>query len=250
MSEVEPNKRVVAVTGGTRGIGRAVCVALAAPETHVYLNYASSVSAANETVQIIEDQGGLATAICADVSKENEVVAFIKEIIAQSGRLDVLVNNAGISRDSLVPRLKEKDWDEVLDVNLKGAFFCMKAASRTMLKQRSGRIINISSVVGLAGNPGQANYAASKAGLIGLTKTVAAEFSSRNITVNAVAPGYIQTDLTDSLPDETREKIAARIPLQRLGQPEDVAQAVAFLASPAAAYITGQVLSVNGGLYM
>ncbi len=246
----EQTERVIVVTGGARGIGRAVCAAFAEKETHIYFNYLSAADAAAETVAMVKKNGGKATAVRADVSREKEVSDFFQNIGKQSGRIDVLVNNAGISRDKLVPRMKEEDWNAVLDVNLKGAFFCIKAASRQMLRQRSGRIINISSVVGLSGNRGQANYASAKAGLLGLTKSVAAEFASRNITVNAVAPGYISTDMTADLAAEDREQIAGMIPLGRLGEADDVAMAVVFLASPAADYITGQVLNVNGGLYM
>ncbi|MEW6078584.1 MAG: 3-oxoacyl-[acyl-carrier-protein] reductase [Thermodesulfobacteriota bacterium] len=247
---LDQNQRVVVVTGGARGIGRAVCLALAVRGTHVYFNYSRSLSAAQETEVLIRKQGGQATAVAADVSKENEVKDFFGAIVDESGRLDVLVNNAGITRDGLIPRMSEQDWDDVLAVNLKGAFLCMKAASRQMLRQRSGRIINISSVVGLTGNPGQANYAASKAGLIGLTRSVAAEFASRNITVNAVAAGLIHTDMTAVLSAEEKKGITEKIPLGRIGEPEDVAGVVAFLASDQAAYITGQVIHVNGGLYM
>lgn len=247
---LDQSQRVVVVTGGSRGIGRAVCVALAGVGTHVYFNYSRSLSAARETEALVEKKGGRVTAVAADVSAEEEVRNFFSTVAKESGRLDVLVNNAGITRDGLVPRMTEQDWDDVLDVNLKGAFFCIKAASRPMLKQRTGRIINISSVVGLSGNPGQANYAASKAGLIGLTKSVAAEYGSRNITVNAVAAGLINTDMTAALSAAEKMTIAQRIPLGRLGEPDDVAAVVAFLASAEAAYITGQVIHVNGGLYM
>lgn len=247
---VEKRDRVVVVTGGARGIGRAICTAFARENTCIYLNYSASADAAAETVAQVQAKGGTAMAIRADVASEKEVGAFIKTVLEQSGRIDVLVNNAGISRDGLIPRMKEADWDAVLDVNLKGAFLCIKAVSRQMLKQRYGRIINISSIVGLSGNAGQTNYAASKAGLIGLTKAVASELASRNITVNAVAPGLINTDMIDDLSDDARKKIADQIPLGRLGTPADVAEAVVFLASPGADYITGQVLGINGGLYM
>lgn len=247
---LDQNHRVVVVTGGSRGIGRAICQTLAEVGTHVYFNYARSSESAQKTEALIRKNGGLATAVRVDVSVEKEVRDFFSAIVKESGHLDVLVNNAGITRDGLVPRMKETDWDEVLDVNLKGAFLCIKAASRQMLKQRSGRIINISSVVGLAGNPGQANYAASKSGLIGLTKSVALEYASRNITVNAVAAGMIQTDMTAGLSKEEKKAITDRIPLGRMGEADDVAAAVAFLASKQAAYITGQVIHVNGGLYM
>lgn len=243
-------RRVVVVTGGSRGIGRAVCLAFADAATRVYVNYASSSDQAEETKRLVEARGGSASCIRADVSGESDVAALFKTVVSESGRIDVLVNNAGIARDGLVPRMGEADWDDVLAVNLKGAFLCIKAASRQMLRQRGGRIINVSSVVGLSGNAGQANYAASKAGLLGLTKSVALEFASRNITVNAVAPGLIDTDMAAGLSAEDRERIAEKIPLGRMGTSDDVAGVVAFLASDAAAYITGQVIHVNGGMYM
>lgn len=246
----DQGQRVVVVTGGSRGIGRAVCGALAGVGTHVYFNYFQSSSAAGATEALVREKGGRVTAVSADVSSEKSVQEFFSAVVNESGRLDVLVNNAGITRDGLLPRMKEQDWDDVFNVNLKGAFFCIKAALRPMLKQRAGRIINIGSVVGFTGNSGQANYAASKAGLIGLTKSIAAEYASRNITVNAVAAGLINTDMTAAISAAEKENIAARIPLGRMGEPEDVAAAVAFLASAGAAYITGQVIHVNGGLYM
>lgn len=247
---LDQSQRVVVVTGGSRGIGRAICLALAGVGTHVYFNYSRSLSAAQETEAILKKKGGRVTAVCADVSVEKDVRDFFSAVVNESGRLDVLVNNAGITRDGLVPRMTEQDWNDVLDVNLKGAFLSIKAASRQMLKQRAGRIINISSVVGLTGNPGQANYAASKAGLIGLTKSVAAEYASRHITVNAVAAGLINTDMTAALSNAEKKAIIGRIPMGRLGEPDDVAAVVAFLASAEAAYITGQVIHINGGLYM
>jgi 3-oxoacyl-[acyl-carrier protein] reductase len=247
---LDQNQRVVVVTGGSRGIGRAVCLALAGAGTHVYFNYSRSLSAAQETEALVKKKGGRATAVGADVAIEKEVREFFSTIADESGRLDVLVNNAGITRDGLVPRMTEQDWDDVLNVNLKGAFLCIKAASRPMLRQRAGRIINISSVVGVTGNPGQANYAAAKAGLIGLTKSVAAEYASRKITVNAIAAGLINTDMTAALSAAEKKRITERIPLGRMGEPEDVAAVAAFLASDEAAYITGQVIHVNGGLYM
>jgi len=247
---LDQNQRVVVVTGGSRGIGRAVCLALAGVGTHVYFNYSCSSSQALETEALVVEKGGRATAVGADVTAEDDVRRFFAAVIEESGRLDVLVNNAGITRDALVPRMSARDWDDVLNVNLRGAFFCIKAASRQMLRQRAGRIINISSVVGLTGNAGQANYAAAKAGLIGLTKSVAAEYASRNITVNAIAAGLINTDMTAPLPEAEKKAIIDRIPLGRIGEPEDVAAVAAFLASAEAAYITGQVIHVNGGLYM
>lgn len=246
----EDIKRTIIVTGGSRGIGRALCIAFAEPGTHIFFNYASDTAAANKTVEIIQAAGAEATAIIADVSKEEEVNAFFKRVMQETGRIDVLVNNAGIARDGLIVRMKENDWDRVLDINLKGAFLCMKAATKPMMKQRSGRMINISSVVGASGNPGQANYVAAKAGIIGLTKAVAKELASRNITVNAVAPGFIETDMTTALGDKAKEAMIKEIPLGRVGDSKDVAGAVLFLASEHANYITGQVIHVNGGMYM
>ncbi|HYP03923.1 MAG TPA: 3-oxoacyl-[acyl-carrier-protein] reductase, partial [Cyanobium sp.] len=233
--------QIALVTGASRGIGRAIAVALAAVGAKVVVNYASSADAAAEVVQGIEAAGGHAWAYQADVANELEVEAMVKAVLEREGRLDVLVNNAGITRDGLLMRMKTADWQSVIDLNLTGVFLCTRAVSRTMLKARTGRIINITSVVGLMGNPGQANYSAAKAGVIGLTRSTAAEFASRGITVNAVAPGFIATDMTSDL---NAEPIIAAIPLGRLGQPEEVAGAVRFLAAdPAAAYITGQVLA-------
>ncbi len=242
--------RTIVVTGGTRGIGNAICMAFAQPGNRVFFNYSSSDKAATQTEKMAEENGGQAKGFRADVTSESEVADFFKWILQETGRIDVLVNNAGIARDGLLVRLKEKDWDEVVDTNLKGAFLCSKAASKTMIKQHYGKIVNISSVVGAMGNPGQANYVASKAGLIGLTKAVARELASRNITVNAVAPGYIETDMTQNLSEQVQSELKEMIPLARLGKPEDVAETVVFLASDQAAYITGQVIHVNGGMYM
>lgn len=246
----EDTKRTVLVTGGSRGIGRAICIAMAKPGTHIFFNYASAAAKANETLEAIQAAGAQATAMAMDVSDEEQVNAFFKQMLAETGRIDVLVNNAGIASDGLLARMKASDWDRVLDINLKGAFLCMKAATKPMMKQRSGRIINISSVVGASGNAGQANYVASKAGIIGLTKAVAKELASRNITVNAVAPGFIDTDMTTSLGDKAKEALVKDIPLGRVGDSKDVAGAVLFLASEHANYITGQVIHVNGGMYM
>jgi 3-oxoacyl-[acyl-carrier protein] reductase len=243
-------KRTILVTGGSRGIGRAVCLAFAGQGHHVYFNYASAVEAAAMTEKLAAEAGGRATGLRVNVASEKEVADFIERALDETGRIDVLVNNAGITRDGLIVRMKAADWDEVLDTNLKGAFHCIKAASKPMIKQRSGRIINISSVVGVSGNAGQANYVASKAGIIGLTKAVAKELATRGITVNVVAPGYIETDMTASLNDKAKEMMVAQIPLGRAGTPEDIAAAVLFLASDQAAYITGQVLHVSGGMYM
>jgi 3-oxoacyl-[acyl-carrier protein] reductase len=243
-------ERIVVVTGGSRGIGRAVCIALSAPGTGVYFNYSSNLEAAEATAREVDASGGKAVYAQVDVSSESAVSEYLGAIAKEAGRIDVLVNNAGITRDGLLVRMKQADWDAVMDVNLKGTFNCMKVAAKAMMKQRYGRIINISSVVGQSGNPGQANYVAAKAGIIGLTKAAARELASRNITVNAVAPGYIATDMTEQLGDKAREAIVARIPMGRIGAPQDIGGVVAFLASPAADYITGQVIHVSGGMYM
>lgn len=240
--------QIALVTGASRGIGRAIAEALASAGARVVVNYASSPEAAAEVVGEIEAAGGQAWAHQANVASEAEVETMVKAVLEREGRIDVLVNNAGITRDGLLMRMKTTDWQSVIDLNLTGVFLCTRAVSRPMLKARSGRIINITSVVGMMGNPGQANYSAAKAGVIGLTRSTAAEFASRGITVNAVAPGFIATDMTRDL---NVEPILAAIPLGRLGQPEDVAGAVRFLAAdPAAAYITGQVLAVDGGMVM
>uniref|UniRef100_A0A7C3UWC9 3-oxoacyl-[acyl-carrier-protein] reductase n=1 Tax=Desulfobacca acetoxidans TaxID=60893 RepID=A0A7C3UWC9_9BACT len=242
--------RVALVTGAARGIGRTIALALAQPGLMVYINDVAPPEAAAETLQEAEAKGARAAYLPFNVADLRQVEQAVEEIIKKSGRLDILVNNAGITRDQLLVRMREEDWDQVLAVNLKGAFNCLKTAAKPMIKQRFGRIINISSVVGIMGNAGQANYAASKAGLVGLTKSAARELASRNITVNAVAPGFIETAMTQNLPEKTREAMLAAIPLSRFGAPEEVAYAVAFLASDQAAYITGQVLHVNGGMLM
>jgi 3-oxoacyl-[acyl-carrier protein] reductase len=242
--------RVALVTGAARGIGQVIAIALAGPGVTVYVNDVAHWDEAATTRQGVEDKGGAARILEFDVTDIRRVEEGVDAVLKESGRLDILVNNAGLTRDNLVVRMKEDDWDLVLAVNLKGAYNCIRAAARPMIKQRSGRIINISSVVGVMGNPGQANYVASKAGLIGLTKSVARELASRNITVNAVAPGFITTEMTEALPEKTRELMLAQIPLNRFGAPEEVAHAVAFLASDQAAYITGQVIHVNGGMLM
>ncbi|MBW1991238.1 MAG: 3-oxoacyl-[acyl-carrier-protein] reductase [Deltaproteobacteria bacterium] len=242
--------RVALVTGAARGIGQVIAITLARPGLTVYINDVAHWDGAAQTKKGVEDQGGTAHILEFDVTDAAAVEQAVDRIVKESGRLDILVNNAGITRDNLIARLKEEDWDLVLAVNLKGAYNCIRAATRAMLKQRYGRIINISSVVGFMGNPGQANYAASKAGLIGLTKSVARELASRHITVNAVAPGFITTEMTEALPEKTKELMLAQIPLNRFGTPEEVAHAVAFLASEQAAYITGQVIHVNGGMLM
>ncbi|KOP23998.1 3-ketoacyl-ACP reductase [Hapalosiphon sp. MRB220] len=240
--------KVAIVTGASRGIGRAIARELAKVGASVVVNYASSSQAADELVSEIIQAGGSAIALAADVSQEDQVDALINTAIDKFNRIDILVNNAGITRDTLLLRMKPKDWQAVIDLNLTGVFLCTRAASKIMLKQRAGRIINITSVAGLMGNPGQANYSAAKAGVIGFTKTVAKELASRGITVNAVAPGFIATDMTSDL---DAEGILKYIPLGRYGQPEEVAGMVRFLAAdPAAGYITGQVLNVDGGMVM
>lgn len=240
--------RVAIITGASRGIGRAVALALAAEGAKVVVNYASSSDAAQQVVTAITDAGGSAMALQADVSKLEQVDALFNETLEKFGRVDVLVNNAGITRDTLLLRMKPEDWQAVIDLNLTGVFLCTRAVSKLMLKQRSGRIINIASVSGQMGNPGQANYSAAKAGVIGFTKTVAKELASRGITVNAVAPGFIATDMTSELKSD---EILKYIPLGRYGEPEEVAGMVRFLAADsAAAYITGQVFNVDGGMVM
>ena len=247
----EETKRVVVVTGGSRGIGRAVGLRMADAASLVYLNYSSADSReADETVKLIEEAGGNARALRVDIAAQEDVQGFFDTILKESGRVDVLVNNAGVTADGLLVRMKEEDWDRVLTINLKGAFLCTKAVAKPMMKQRSGRIVNVTSVVGAIGNAGQANYSAAKAGLMGLTKSTAKELAPRGITVNAVAPGFIDTRMTASLPEKVREALSAQIPLGRLGLPQDVAEVVAFLASPEASYITGQVIHVNGGMHM
>ena len=246
----DTDKRIVWVTGGSRGIGRAICMAFAGANTHVYFNFSAASDAAAATEKQVAEAGGTATGVQVDVASEKEVSEFVGRILDESGRIDVLVNNAAITRDGLIVRMKSSDWDDVMDTNLKGAFNCIKAVTKPMLRQRAGRIINVSSVVGVSGNPGQANYVASKAGVIGLAKAVAQEIASRGITVNTVAPGYIETDMTADLTDQAKEAMVSMIPLGRAGAPEDVAGVVAFLASEKAAYITGQTIHVSGGMYM
>ncbi|HKK01133.1 MAG TPA: 3-oxoacyl-[acyl-carrier-protein] reductase [Desulfuromonadales bacterium] len=242
-------EKVAIVTGASRGIGRGVALALAAQGARVVVS-ARSAAGVDEVVSEIRAAGGEAVGATADVALAADADRLVSAAVEAYGRVDILVNNAGITRDGLLLRMKDEDWDAVLDTNLKGAFLCTRAAAKVMSKQRSGRIINISSVVGEMGNPGQANYCASKAGLVGLTKSVARELARRSVTVNAVSPGFIVTDMTDALPDATRKELASQVPLGRLGDVSDIAQAVLFLASDAAGYITGQVLGVNGGMYM
>jgi len=244
------HERVALVTGASRGIGRAIALELAGRGATLVVNYRGNTAAAKEVVSLIESEGGRAIAVQADVSVFAEAQRLVKDTLDAFGTLDILVNNAGIARDKLLMRMSEEDWDQVLNTNLKGAFNCIKAVQRTLLRKRSGRIINIGSVVGVTGNAGQANYAAAKAGLIGLTKAVARELGSRHITVNLVAPGYVETDMTADLPAELLNQAVDMIPLGRLAQPQDVAGVVAFLASDAAAYMTGQVLCVDGGMAM
>lgn len=242
--------KTAVVTGGSRGIGRAICLELARLGANIVLCYAGNESSAKETVTTCEEHGVKAIALRCNVADAQEVKALMDAAVAQFGRIDILVNNAGITRDGLLMMMKEDDFDAVLDTNLKGAFLCTKAVSRTMMKQRYGRIVNLSSVVGLRGNAGQINYSASKAGVIGMTKSAAKELASRGITVNAVAPGFIETDMTAVLPEEARAALLKSIPVGRLGAAEEVAKAVVFLASDEAAYVTGQVLAVDGGMSM
>ena len=245
---MEKRKKCAVVTGGSRGIGRAVCLRLAADGFDIVLGYAGNDQAASQTAEAVRALGARVKLVKGDVAEESACQALFDRAQEAFGGADVLVNNAGITRDGLLMRMSDKDLDRVLEVNLKGAFRCMRIASRLMVRRRAGRIINMSSVVGLHGNAGQAGYAASKAGLIGMTKSLAKELGSRGVAVNAVAPGFIDTDMTAVLPDKVREALLGNIPLGRLGRAEEVAAAVAFLAGPDAAYITGQVLSVAGGM--
>jgi 3-oxoacyl-[acyl-carrier protein] reductase len=245
------SKRVVVVTGGSKGIGRAICLRFAREGARiVFVHYDPDDVAADETLKLLQDQGVEAKSRKLDVSSFADVEGFFREVVEEFQGLDVLVNNSGITRDALFLRMSEDQWDQALSVNLKGAFNCAKAAVRLMVKERSGRIINISSVVGQIGNIGQANYAASKAGILGFTKSIARELATRGITVNAVAPGFINTEMTRNLPEKARESFMSRIPMGRVGEPEEVAEVVYWLASEGASYITGQVIHVNGGLYM
>ncbi len=247
---MESMSRVAVVTGASRGIGKAIALGLSRTGAFVVVNYNGSAERAAETVQEIREAGGQAEAVRCDVSDFEAAGEFLKEVVRKYGRIDILVNNAGITKDGLLMKMPEEDFDQVLRVNLKGAFNCIRHASRQMLKQKSGRIINISSVSGVMGNPGQANYCASKAGIIGLTKSAARELASRGITVNAVAPGFVDTEMTQVLSQQVRERAEAQIPLGHFGRPEDIAAAVLFLASEEAGYVTGQVLCVDGGMAM
>lgn len=242
--------RTALVTGASRGIGRAIALRLAAEGADVAVNFAGSAAKAEDVKNAIIEMGRKAIAIQADVKDASSVAGMVEEVKKTFGRIDILVNNAGVTRDGLLMRMKDEDWETVIDTNLRGVFQCTKAVSKIMMKQRYGRIVNMASVVGLVGNAGQANYAASKAGVIGFSKSVARELASRGITVNMVAPGCIDTDMTAVLPDKVREAMLADIPLARVGKPEDVASAVAFLVSDEAAYITGQVINVDGGMVM
>ena len=240
----------VLVTGASRGIGKSIALELASKGANVAINYAGNEARAQAVVEEIEKMGVKSFKIQADVSQEADVKAMIKEVIKQFSTLDILVNNAGVTKDNLLMRMKEEEFDQVIDINLKGVFLCTKAVTRHMMKQRSGKIINVASIVGVSGNPGQANYVAAKAGVIGMTKSVAQELASRNILVNAVAPGFISTDMTDALTKEQQEAILSRIPLAKLGTPENVANVVRFLASDDANYITGQTIHIDGGMVM
>lgn len=244
------NGKVALVTGASRGIGREIALELAREGADVVVNYAGSEAKAKEVVQEIIAMGRKSFSIQANISSSEDVQKMVDETIQQFGKLDILVNNAGITRDQLLMRMKESDWDDVMNTNLKGVFLCTKAVTRQMMKQRSGRIINISSIVGFSGNAGQANYVAAKSGIIGLTKTAARELAARGITVNAVAPGYIATDMTEQLPEEVKAEMLKQIPLARIGEPKEIAKVVSFLASDDSSYITGQTIHVNGGMYM
>jgi 3-oxoacyl-[acyl-carrier protein] reductase len=244
------NGKVALVTGASRGIGREIALELAREGANVVVNYSGSEAKANEVVDEIKSMGREAVAIQCNVADSDSVQSMVKETISHFGALDILVNNAGITKDNLLMRMKENEWDDVININLKGVFLCTKAVTRQMMKQRSGRIINISSIVGVSGNPGQANYVAAKSGVIGLTKTAARELAPRGITVNAIAPGFISTDMTDQLPEDVRNEMLKQIPLNRFGDPKDIAKVVSFMASECSSYMTGQTLHIDGGMVM
>lgn len=249
MSEPRLTEQVALVTGASRGIGAVIARRLARDGARVAVNYQASEDAARQVAQGITEAGGEAAVLAGDVSQEEEADSLIKQVIEQWGRIDILVNNAGITRDRLLLRMTPEDWDRVLEVNLRGAFLCTKYVMPHLIRRRQGRVVNISSVVGLGGNPGQANYAASKAGLIGFTKAVAREVASRNITVNALAPGFIDTGgMVDQMTEEAKKTVLGRIPMERFGSADDVAEAVSFLCGPGAGYITGQVITIDGGM--
>jgi len=242
--------KTAVVTGASRGIGRAIALQLAKEGANVVVNFSGSEQKAAQVVEEIQGLGAQAIAVQANISDSESVQQLMNASLEQFGSIDILVNNAGITRDNLLMRMKEDEWDDVINTNLKGVFLCTKAVTRQMMKQRAGRIINISSIVGVMGNAGQANYVAAKAGVIGLTKTVARELASRNILVNAIAPGFITTEMTETLPEDVKSSMLSQIPLAKLGQPEDIAKAVVFLASDDASYMTGQTLHIDGGMYM
>lgn len=242
--------KVAIVTGGSRGIGRSTAIKLASLGADVIINYTSRPDAADEVIRLIKENDGKAIAIKADVSNLHEVKDMMKRVVDTYGKIDILVNNAGITKDNLILRMSEEDWDDVINVNLKGAFNCIKEASRYMIRNRYGKIVNVASVIGVVGNIGQANYAASKAGIIGLTKSAAKELSSRGINVNAVAPGFIDTEMTRVLKDDIKSEMLKAIPLGRFGTPEDVSNVIAFLVSSFSDYITGQVIHIDGGMVM
>ncbi|MFQ5629465.1 MAG: 3-oxoacyl-[acyl-carrier-protein] reductase [bacterium] len=241
--------KIAVVTGASRGIGRAIALRLAEEGAQV-VSTATTLDGANKTVDAIKQNGGSGHAIAVDISDENSVAAMVKNVLEHFNTIDILVNNAGITRDNLLVRMSKDDWQKVMDVNLSGAFYCIKSVTKTMMRKRAGKIINITSIVGQIGNAGQANYSAAKAGLIGMTKSIAKELAGRNIQVNCVAPGYIRTDMTANLPEAATEKLIEAIPAGRMGEPEDIAGLVAFLASRDANYITGQVINTDGGMVM